>query len=299
MNIPARDSIIRFLERIDNMFFRIATVAMVAISIATILADVKPLIEDVMVEDPVVVTPGVAEMVARIVELRAAPGAGGDEVSLSCESYLGDVADLLSRWQAVAEIASDASRASLDNHVASFQDLRNEARQLSEPSCLQQYDFRNRLVQLLDTGTQVFIQFIAGDEKYTVDAYDFARTDHFIAQELFLDALDAIENTSALPRRVHYLAYGSTGFRLKYMEGFAGWLDAGTDCASGICKIGIDEQPVVLTSIMLRGQRAAVTLYNATDPEAEIHCSILVNGVATMSESGTGEIACDYLEYGR
>jgi hypothetical protein len=263
-----------------DVFFTVLLLGVVACSAERDMVEVTRL-----VEVPVEVT--------RLVEVTpAAVQDGASEPSAACAEYFDNVLGLLDRWGDAVDLASVTPRPSLSGPVAELQLLKREASDLLVPPCEQRYDLQNRLEGVLDTGVEMFLEFMAGDDERRMDAYDLARAEYIMAQDLMADAAAAMsEGAETVPRRVHYYAFGETGFSMEYLDQAGDRVNVETDSSFG--RIGYPDMPALATAVIPVGQPALVRLYNPTDRNRELTCVILVDGVEAVVNSGVAPVTCE------
>lgn len=233
-------------------------------------------------------------VVTRIVEVEVTPTplVGGVFGSIECDDYINDVDDLLIRWQDAVQVASATARVSLSGPVADLQSIKREARDLSEPFCAGQIGFQDKMTNMMDTSVETFVEFMAGGpSEDTFGPYELAVADYSMAQDLFLDALQVLQNEEDnLPRRIHYYVLGQSGFDVEYIDESGEFVRGNT----GFGRLETDEMPVVYTVIIPEEERAAVKIYNPRYVSVELNCVLYANGVEMVSKSDTAGVTCEY-----
>jgi hypothetical protein len=112
---------------------------------------------------------------------------------------------------------------------------------------------------------------------------------YLVSLDLALDALQALRNgESQTPQRIHYLAFGETGFSAKYIDETGEF-----QTASEGDRFGYDDHPVVFTTLMPQSGLASINLYNATYGDRNMTCVILVNGEESVVVTGIKQVVCE------
>lgn len=237
-----------------------------------------------IVEQEIEVTRIVEIEVTRIVTPTPLPG--GVYGSPECDEYIDSVNDLFSRWADAFDVASSTARASLSDRVVDMQEIRREMTALDEPECATQIAVQSRLVQMMEDGIAIFTEFMAQND-VNVETASYS-----VSLDLAADALGALRaGESETPRRIHYWAFGETGFSLDYIDETGEFQIADPGDFTG--RFGFDQQPVVFSALIPESERAAVRLYNPTEGNKELTCAIFVNGEEVILNSGTIDVVCE------
>lgn len=202
-----------------------------------------------------------------------------------CEDYIADVENLVLDWSDGFELALSTPRASLSGPIASLQEIRSNVRDIDSSSCGEIHAVHEKLFNYTDAGVDIFIEFAASEDTNV----EFAS--YSINSDLFFDALEALKNNSELPQRVHYYAFGLTGFEIRYTDSDGNIVSDESENSS-VGRFGFDEHPVVRTAIIPTDGEAMIELFNLAGQE-DVTCFLLLNGEPVDEQTGGTGTKCE------
>ena len=218
-------------------------------------------------------------------------GSEGEFSSSECETFQDDVDDLVLRWDDAIEVASSTPRVSLSDQVVRMQEVRQDARALEEPACAEALHVKRKMIDMMDSGIDLFTAFMGESGDDFKQPSDFRRAEYAIAQDLFVDALITLENNETeLPRRIHYYVIADTGISVAYVDESGEFVEVEAEYD----RVGFDEMPAVYSAIVPEGETTAVRLDNPPYADEEVTCILFVNGIEVVSETAEGYATCEY-----